>query len=131
MGLEGEPGKVTGLLFIYLGVSEGTFRIQRQKRWCIDPSCPNNANMKTDETLDVTQLEVIFLISGKRRSQIYINIWKLFIECRTPLSGRLQLLKEKRVGFYIEETRVTVDITGLLYRYVENMRLEFSMYSRL
>ena len=110
MGFEGEPGKVTGH-FMYLGVTDGsaTYSTVEASGVSVRDSRAT-ANMKTNETLDVTQLEVILLSDGIAKSHLIDMFDAVYRMPNTKLGSRFVLVEGDIAPYMKKPPEIAVEL---------------------
>ena len=110
MGFEGEPGKVTGH-FMYLGVTDGSATYSTVEATGLSVRDSRAiANMKTNETLSVTQLEVILLSDGIAKSDLADMFDAVYRMPNTKLSSRFVLVEGDIASYMKKPPEMAVDL---------------------
>ena len=103
IGVEGEPGKLTGY-YTFIAVSNGSISYSTVEGSGISfRESRLNANQKTSETLDVSQLEVILLSTETVKSNVIETLDVAFRTPRNRLSSRFVVV-EGEMAPYMEKT---------------------------
>ena len=103
VGIEGKPGKLTGYTLL-LAITDGTISFSTAVGSGISVRDTRlDANRKTSETIDLTQLEVILLTEETAKSDISKTLDSIFRTPRTRLSTRVAVV-EGEMAPYLEKT---------------------------
>ncbi len=103
IGVEGEPGKLTGY-YTFTAVSNGSISYSTVEGSGVSiRESRLDANRKTSETLDVSQLEVILLTTETVKSNIIDTFDVYFRTPRNRLSSRFVVV-EGEMAPYMEKT---------------------------
>ncbi|MBO1912156.1 hypothetical protein J4G37_46095, partial [Microvirga sp. 3-52] len=110
VGFEGEPGEMKGY-FTKLEVTDGTASYSTVEGSGVSPRETRlDANRKTNETLSVTQLQVILLSEDTVKSDV-INTFDVYLRAPTnPLSSRFAVVEGEMASYMKKNEEVAVEL---------------------